>query len=154
MPSLKRGRKIDTAIRVEHLEPCERGLRLALPHSKGERGGRGVTVALHYGTTEHCPIRALRSWQEATGIAADAVFRRIWIPPRGRDGSNTPLPRVGTMAIDAGTVARIIQARAARAGFDAKVLGGHSLRRGALSTGMDRNVHPTRLKQLGRHKPP
>jgi hypothetical protein len=99
-----------------------------------------------------CPIRALRSWQAAAGITEGAVFRRIWIPPRGRDGGNTPLPRVGAMAIDAGTVARIIQARAARAGFDAKVLGGHSLKRGALSTGMDRNVHPTRLKQLGRHK--
>jgi integrase len=140
------------AIRVEHLEPRERGLRLTLPHSKGERTGRGVTVALPYGTTELCPIRALRSWQEAAGITAGAVFRRIWTPPRGRDGRNTPLPRVGSMAIDAGTVARIIQARAARAGFDAKVLGGHSLKRGALSTGMDRNVHPTRLKQLGRHK--
>jgi hypothetical protein len=80
------------------------------------------------------------------------VFRRIWTPPRGRDGQNTPLPRVGTLAIDAGTVARIIQTRAARAGFDPSVLGGHSLKRGALSTGMDRNVHPTRLKQLGRHK--
>jgi hypothetical protein len=95
------------AIRVEHLEPCERGLRLTLPHSKGERTGRGVTVALPYGTTELCPIRALRSWQEAAGIAEGAVFRRIWIPPSGRDGSNTPLPRVGALAIDAGTVARI-----------------------------------------------
>jgi hypothetical protein len=38
------------AIRVEHLEPCERGLRLTLPHSKDERTGRGVTVAPPYGT--------------------------------------------------------------------------------------------------------
>jgi hypothetical protein len=52
--------------------------------------------------------------------------------------------RVGSIAIDAGAAARIIQARAAQAGFDAKVLGGHSLKRGELSTGMDRNVHPTR----------
>jgi hypothetical protein len=28
----------------------------------------------------------------------------------------------------------------------------HSLKRGALSTGMERGIHPTRLKQLGRHK--
>jgi hypothetical protein len=80
------------------------------------------------------------------------VFRRIWTPPRGRDGRNTPLPRIGRAAIDAGTVARIVQLRAAVAGFDPKTLGGHSLKRGALSTGMDRGVHPTRLKQLGRHK--
>lgn len=63
-----------------------------------------------------------------------------------------PLPRVGATAIDAGTVARIVQARATAAGFDPAVLSGHSLKRGALSTGMDRGVHPTRLKQLGRHK--
>ena len=56
------------------------------------------------------------------------------------------------MAIDAGTVAGIIQARTANAGFDPTALGGHSLRRRALSIGMDRGVHPTRLKQLCRHK--
>jgi len=140
------------AIRVEHLEPCERGLRLTLPHSKGERTGRGVTVAIPYGTTALCPVRALRAWLDAAAITEGAVFRRIWTPPRGRSGCNTPLPRVGSAAIDAGTVARIVQARAANAGFDPAAVGGHSLKRGALSTGMDRGVHPTRLKQLGRHK--
>jgi hypothetical protein len=47
-----------------------------------------------------------------------------------------PLPRVGTTTIAAGTVARIIQAPAATAGFNASALGGHSLKRGGLSTGM------------------
>ncbi len=148
--ALRRGEL--AAIRVEHLEPCERGLRLTLPHSKGERTGAAVTVAIPYGTTDLCPIRALRRWQDAAGITEGALFRRIWTPPRGRTGRNTPLPRLGRMPIDAGTVARIIQARAASAGFDPGALGGHSLKRGALSTGMDRGVHPTRLKQLGRHK--
>jgi site-specific recombinase XerC len=140
------------AVRVEHLEPCDRGLRLTLPNTKGERSGRSVTVAIPYGSTDLCPVRALRLWQQAASITEGAVFRRIWVPPRGRTGRNTPLPRVGATAIDAGTVARIVQARAAAAGFDPAVLGGHSLKRGALSTGMDRGVHPTRLKQLGRHK--
>jgi hypothetical protein len=56
------------------------------------------------------------------------------------------------MAIDAGTMARIVQARATRAGFDPALLGGRRLKGGALSVGMARGVHPTRLKQLGRHK--
>ena len=140
------------AVRVEHLEPCDRGLRLTLPLSKGERSGGAVTVAIPYGNTELCPVRALRQWQLAAGIADGPVFRRIWTPPRGRTGHNTPLPRVGYAAIDAGTVARVIQTRARAAGFDPDVLGGHSLKRGALSTGMERGIHPTRLKQLGRHK--
>jgi hypothetical protein len=33
-----------------------------------------------------------------------------------------------------------------------RVLGGHNLKRGVLNTGMDRNIHPTCLKQVGRHK--
>ena len=38
------------------------------------------------------------------------------------------------------------------AGFGRRDLGGHSLKRGALTTGMDRGVHPAKLKRLGRHK--
>jgi hypothetical protein len=84
------------AIRVEHLAPREPGLRLTLPHTKGERTGASVTVAIPYGTTELCPIRALRRWQAAADITAGAMFRRIWTPPRGRDGRNTPCPGVAT----------------------------------------------------------
>jgi hypothetical protein len=55
-------------------------------------------------------------------------------------------------AIDSRTVARIVQARAAAAGYPAGALGGHSLKRGALTTGMDRGVHPARLRRLGRQR--
>jgi integrase len=142
------------AIRVEHLETRERGLRLTLPHSKGERTGKSVTVAIPYGTTDLCPVRALQRWQAAAGITEGPLFRRIWLPPTRRKLGDGPLPApvVGSTAIDAGTVARIIKRRAAAAGFERDGIGGHSLKRGALTTGMDRGVHPTRLKQLGRHK--
>ena len=142
------------AIRVEHLEARDRGLRLTLPRSKGERTGRAVTVPLPYGDTSLCPVRALRRWQEAAGITEGALFRRIWSPPKGprsREGL-LPCPVVGRAAIDPGAVGRIVKARAAAAGFDPAELGGHSLKRGAMTTGMDRGIHPTKLKQLGRHK--
>ena len=41
---------------------------------------------------------------------------------------------IGSAAIDAGTVARIVKTRAADAGFDPRALGGHSLKRGALTS--------------------
>jgi hypothetical protein len=41
------------------------------------------------------------------------------------------------MTIYAGTVARIIQTPAPTVGFDASARGGHNLKRGALSAGMD-----------------
>jgi integrase len=138
------------AIRVEHLEWRERGLRLTLPVSKGDRDGHGVTVAIPYGSTALCPVQALKRWQDTAGITHGPLFRRIWTPPP-RGGVLRP-PRIGDAAIDPRTVARIVQARAAAAGYNAAALGGHSLKRGALTTGMDRGVHPTRLKHLGRHK--
>src|SRR4051794_31391205 len=128
------------AVQVEHLEARERGLRLILPRSKGERGGRTVTVAIPYGSTELCPVHAVRRWQEAAGITDGRLFRRIRTPPAGP--GPLPCPRVGTAAINPGTVARIVKKRAAAAGFDRDLLAGHSLKRGALTTGMDHGVDP------------
>jgi integrase len=139
------------AIRVEHLERRARGLQLTIPRSKGERTGKPVTVAIPYGTTALCPVRAVRRWQEAAGIVDGPLFRRIWTPPR-RGVWPRPAPVLGEAALDAGSVARIVQARAAAAGIERTAIGGHSLKRGALTTGMDRGVHPTLLKRLGRHR--
>jgi hypothetical protein len=43
------------------------------------------------------------------------------------------------------------QGRGDAAGFDPAALSGHSLKRGAMNTAKDRRVHPSQLKQLGRH---
>ena len=139
------------AIRLEHLEKTDRGIRLTLPHSKGAQDS-AVTVPLPYGDTELCPVHALEAWLQAAGLTAGPVFRRIWLPPRPKQGAHAPLPRIGATAITPQTVAKVVQARAVAAGFGARDLGGHSLKRGALTTGMDRGVHPAKLKRLGRHK--
>lgn len=141
------------AIRIADLEACEHGLRVTLPVSKGDRRGKGVVVAVPYGSTELCPVRALQRWCTAAGISEGAVFRRIRrLPPRrGAAAGEAPVWVVGSAAIDPGTVARIVKRRGAAAGFDAAALGGHSLKRGAMNTAKDRRVHPARLKQLGRH---
>lgn len=139
------------AIRVEHLEATDRGIRLTLPHTKGAQTA-AVTVPLPYGETDLCPVRALARWQVEAGITEGPVFRRIWLPRAIRPGEPPPLPQIGLNAIEARTVATIIQARAMAAGFQRHDLGGHSLKRGALTTGMEAGVHPAKLKRLGRHK--
>ena len=71
---------------------------------------------------------------------------------RARRLAPPPLPRIGATAITAQTVAQVAQARAVVAGFGLRVLGGHSLNRGALTTGMNRGIRPAKLQRLGRHK--
>ena len=141
-------------IRFEHLENTDRGIRLTLPQTKGEQS-EAVIVPLPFGDHDLCPVHALAMWQHAAGLRRGAVFRRIWLPPRiaaAGTGEPPPLPRIGEDAITPQTVAQIVQVRAMAAGFGRRDLGGHSLKRGALTTGMDRGVHPAKLKRLGRHK--
>jgi integrase len=140
-------------IAIEHIEETEHGLRITLPVSKGDRALQGVQVGIPYGHSDLCPVRALRRWQQDAGITTGPLFRRIWATPRPQDAPAdwTPTLVVGTEAIDPGTVARIVKARGAAAGFDPAALGGHSLKRGAMNTAKDRRVHPAQLKQLGRH---
>jgi hypothetical protein len=108
-----------------------------------------VTVPLPYGDTELCPVHALEAWLQAASLTAGPVFRRIWLPPRPKPAAPPgappaglpvpPLPRIGATALQ--TVVQIVQARAVAAGFGLRDLGGHSLKRGALTTGMERGIH-------------
>jgi integrase len=137
-------------IRLEHLEKTPRGLRLTLPQTKGAQT-TAVVVPLPYGETELCPVRALDRWLSAAGVTAGPVFRRLWRARRNTPESPAP-PRLGREALTPRAIAELIQARAVAAGFRRRELGGHSLKRGALTTGMERGIHPARLKRLGRHK--
>ena len=139
------------AIGVADLEATERGMRLVLSQTKGSQT-EAVIVPLPYGDTELCPVRALERWLAAAGITDGPVFRRIWRAKQAVAGKPPPLPRLGAEALTAQSVALVVQARAVAAGFGRRELGGHSLKRGALTTGMDRGVHPAKLKRLGRHK--
>ncbi|MBS0639580.1 MAG: site-specific integrase [Proteobacteria bacterium] len=140
---------------VEILDTFERrGLRLTLPRSKGDRAGLGAVVVIPAGTTALCPLAAYQAWIRAAGIAAGPVFRRVQVQPRPRPAPDgwTPAVTLGTGALDDGTIARIVKARARHAGLDPSDLAGHSLKRGALNTAADHGAEPAAMKRLGRHK--
>lgn len=142
------------AIQIEHLEATPRGIRVILPQTKGEQT-QPVTVPLPYGDTDLCPVAALERWQAAAQISTGPLFRRIWLPPQRRAiTAQVALPamRLGTTSLTAQSIALIVQHRAMLAGFGQRDLGGHSLKRGALTSGMEVGAHPARLKRLGRHK--
>ena len=136
-------------IQVSELERTDRGFQVTLPRSKGAQTS-AVTVPIPYGKTELCPVRALTRWLGDAGIDEGAVFRRLWVLPAERPGAPARFV-VGIESLAPRSIARIVQARATAAGFRAAEFGGHSLKRGALTTGKDLGVHPSHLKRLGRH---
>jgi integrase len=137
-------------IRMADLERTDQGFQLTLPRSKGSQTAAAL-VPLPYGQTELCPVRALTNWLEAAGIIEGAVFRRLWVPPHVAGGP-PPLPVLGIAPLTTRSIGRIVQARATAAGFAGREFSGHSLKRGALSTGMQLGAHAAQLKRLGRHK--
>lgn len=139
------------AITLADLQRTDQGYELTLKRSKGAQT-EAVLVPLPYGRTELCPVRALSRWIDAGVITEGAVFRRVWTPPQATPDSPPAQPAIGTEALTPRSMARIVQARAAAAGFAARDFGGHSLKRGALTTGMQQGLHPAQLKRLGRHK--
>jgi integrase len=138
-------------ITTADLHRTDRGYELTLPRSKGSQMA-AVLVPLPYGRTELCPVRALSRWLQAAEITAGPVFRRIWQPPQLDPDAPPPPPALGPDALTTRSIGRIVQARAVAAGFVARDFGGHSLKRGALTTGMEGGAHPAQLKRLGRHK--
>ena len=138
-------------IRMADLERTDQGFQLTLPRSKGSQTAAAV-VPLPYGLTELCPVRALSRWLDAAGITEGAVFRRLWLPPTITAEGPPPLLVLGVEPLTTKSVGRIVQARATAAGFAGHEFGGHSLKRGALSTGMQLGAHAAQLKRLGRHK--
>ena len=107
-------------IRAEDLEWSDRGLVVTLRRSKTDQEGAGRTVAIPFArSASRCPVRALRAWLEAAGIASGPVFRSV-----NRHG------KVNDKAITPKAVALVVKRTAEAAGMDADRLSGHSLRAG------------------------
>jgi site-specific recombinase XerD len=142
---------------LEHLTHHADGIELYLPWRKNDQDAHGTKLWLPQGRTELCPVTALETWLAAAAITKGPLFRRIWqLPPRrvakgARQKRAPPRYRLGTDPIDTDAIALIVKHWTGLAGFDATVFAGHSLRRGAISSGVAQGVHIARLKQFSGH---
>ncbi len=157
--------RLDIAALTRH----EDGIALFLPWRKNDQEAHGTTVWLPAGQTDLCPVTALEAWLAAAGISEGPLFRRLWLlpPPRLRRGAKPTGPRrarpedrlqpvadryrIGTNPIDTDSIALIVKKWTGRAGLDGAAFAGHSLRRGAISSGVAQGVHIARLKQFSGH---
>ena len=135
----------------------EDGIALFLPWRKNDQEAHGTNVWLPVGQTDLCPVTALEAWLAAAEIVEGPLFRRLWRlpPPRVRRGARrNPVAdryRIGTHPIDTDSIALIVKKWTGRAGLDGAAFAGHSLRRGAISSGVAQGVHIARLKQFSGH---
>jgi integrase len=145
--------RLDMAALTRH----EDGIALFLPWRKNDQEAHGTTVWLPAGRTDLCPVTALEAWVAAAGISAGPLFRRLWLlpPPRMSKGTRRkPIAnryRIGTRPIDTDSIALIVKKWTGLAGLDGAAFAGHSLRRGAISSGVAQGVHIARLKQFSGH---
>jgi len=128
------------AIDVAHVSADPRGLIIHIPVSKGDQEGRGQSVAILDGRRME-PVRHYHAWLEAAEISSGPLFRRL-----------TPHGRLTTHGLSPQTVALVVKARAAAAGYDPALFAGHSLRAGFLTEAGRQGANLFKMKEHSRHK--
>jgi site-specific recombinase XerD len=128
------------ALDVVDLEETETGLLVTIRGSKTDQERQGVTIAIARGDIA-CPVKTLRAWLDAAGIEAGPLFR--------------PIDKAGTVRasrLTCRSVANIVKAYAERAGFDASMFSGHSLRSGFLTSAAGNGASIFKMMDVSRHK--
>jgi site-specific recombinase XerD len=128
------------ALDVADIEETETGLLVAIRGSKTDQEREGVTIAIARGDIA-CPVKALRAWLDAARIEAGPLFR--------------PINKAGAVAssrLTCRSVADLVKAYAARAGFDAGTFSGHSLRAGFLTSAAAKGASIFKMMDVSRHK--
>ena len=128
------------ALDVADLEETEDGLRVTIRRSKTDQEGIGTTIAVVRGGANY-PVKALRAWLDAAGIAEGAVFRPV------RKGG-----KVLDRRLTAKSVCDLVKAYARRVGLDGAAFGAHSLRSGFLTSAARRGASVFKMRDVSRHK--
>lgn len=149
------------SIQLEYVTLDDDCMRITLPQSKGDKQNKGTVVAIPRGITRFCPVRAWETWLRLSGLkprkktandhSTTAAFPRIWSPAASKPGVSPPLPKIGTQSLSDWSVAKIIKQRCLAAGLEGD-FSGHSLRRGAITTGAQDNYDLMALKRFSRHR--
>jgi integrase len=107
------------ALEVEDIERVERGLLVNVRRSKTDQDGRGRQIAVPFGRTRHCPVKALDDWLTFSQVSSGRIFRGM-----NRHGQMLP------DGITSEAVSLILKARLRIANYDPGYFSGHSLRAG------------------------
>lgn len=113
------------------------GLEVTIRRSKTDQEATGATLGLPYGSDpQTCPVRALRRHLDETGTTAGPIFRA---------------ERTGAR-LSGKAAAQRIKRLAAKVGFDPEAIGGHSVRRGFITSAARAKVHERDIMRHSRHQ--
>jgi site-specific recombinase XerD len=128
------------ALDVADLEETEEGMRVAIRRSKTDQEGKGEVIGITRGSV-NCPVKAVKTWLQATSITGGPLFRPV-----------TKGSRVGNSRLTDKSVAGIIKTYARRLGLNEADFSGHSLRSGFLTSVARRGASVFKMRDVSRHK--
>jgi integrase len=146
------------AVRKEHIEVTEYGLRIRIPRSKSDQLGDGDSVdvirAAMGRNQKHCPVKTV---QELMGENPyEHLFvrvRRVNTSGGYRKSKMLSEPnRFIDRPLDGNGVYRIVKKYGAQVGLAPEDLGGHSLRAGCATYLLEKEVPPAAVQKQMRHK--
>lgn len=128
------------ALRLDDIARAADGLRVTIRRSKTDQEGAGAVIAIPEGRRLR-PKALLEAWLDRAGITGGFLFRRL-----DARGAVTAAPMSDR------AVARLVQARAAAAGYDPARFAGHSLRAGFLTAAAQAGASVFKMREVSRHK--
>lgn len=128
------------SIRCEDITEHATGLEILIVRSKTDQEGAGRTCFIPYANGDRCPIKALKHWQELTGIRTGWLFRAV---DRHDNVSEKPL--------SAQSVALIVKDAVRRVGGDPSAVSGHSLRAGYCTQAAMAGLQPWQIRDQTGH---
>lgn len=129
-------------LRMEDIRFDDEGLRLCIRRSKTDQAGVGATLGLARGARRStCPVCALETWLQRSGIDKGPVFR-----PITRHGY------LGSSAISPSGFTVIIKQLVEEAGMDMSAYSPHSLRSGFCTQAARAGVEERLIARQTRHK--
>ncbi len=129
------------ALNVQDLEFVREGMVVHLRRSKTDQEGVGRRIAVPYGRTSACPVKAVQQWLEHAHIESGAVFRSI---SKGQV--------IAAERLTAPSVALILKAYAEKAGLRAANISGHSLRSGLVTSAAQAGVAAYKIQEQTGHR--
>ena len=146
------------AVRKEHIEVTEYGLRVRIPRSKSDQLGEGDTVdvikAAMGRNQKHCPVKTMQELVDENPYEHLFVrVRRVNTPGGYRKRKMLSEPnRFIDRPLDGNGVYRIVKKYGAQVGLAPDDLGGHSLRAGCATYLLEKEVPPAAVQKQMRHK--